>query len=234
MGHKTVLDNIRALTPTINLPQPQTVFANVNGSIVKLRELMKAACTDLLKEHTWQILQKTASFPTVADQEEYDLPEHCDHLTALSFYDATQGKRISGSLTSTQWQYAQTAFGNNGPTKKFRLFEGTLHLSPVPTDTSTTINYEYVTSAYAKSSGGTPKSDLTEDSDIILFDHQLVIYATKLKWLEDQGHDTTAALASYNRALEHAKSRDVPGDVIYMGRKPSSGLISTANIPDWA
>lgn len=233
MAHKTVLDNIRALAPTINLPQPQNVFANTNGSIVKLRELMKAACDDLLKEFPWQVLQKSTSLTTVASQEAYDLPEHCDHLTALSFYDATQGKRISGSLTSTEWQYAQTAFGNNSPYKKFRLFDNKLHLSPVPTDDSTTITYEYITSAYAKSSGGAPKSELTEDSDIILFDHRLVMYATKLKWLEAHGHDTTAALAEYNRALIHAQSSDTPGDVIHMGRRRSSGLVSTANIPDW-
>jgi hypothetical protein len=234
MSRKTVLEISRDVAPTINLSQPQSVFANTNGSIVKLRELMKLACVDLLAEHPWQFLQKETTLTTVADQEAYDLPALCDHLTALSFYDSTQGKRLSGSLTSTQWQAVQTAVGGNSPYKKFRLFDNKLHLSPTPSDSSTTINYEYVTSAYATSSGGTPKSEISEDSDIVLFDHILVIYATKLKWAEAQGNDTTAALADYQRALEHAKSKDVPGDVIHMGRKPSSGLISTANIPDWA
>jgi hypothetical protein len=81
-------------------------------------------------------------------------------------------------------------------------------------------------------STGALKPDFTQDSDIALFDHRLLVYGTKYKWQQSIGADTTASLANFNRALEFAKGSDSPAQRLSIFGATTVPMLSPANLPD--
>ena len=107
------------------------------------------------------------------------------------------------------------------------------YVSPVPGSSAYTFNLEYVSTYYVKDgSTGLPKADFTQDSDICIFDHRVVIYGVKLKWRESLGLDTTANLSDYKRALEFAKGSDQPAPRLNLLGTAGYRVLSNINIPD--
>jgi hypothetical protein len=135
-------------------------------------------------------------------------------------------------LTATEWELLLTTQLAATPYQRFRIFGGQLQFYPTPTAAYNFV-YEYKSNYYVLDGNtGTPKADFTQDSDVCMFDHRLLIYGTKLKWLESLGHDTSTALTEFQRALEYQKGADRPAAILDARGSGGSGLISTANIPD--
>ena len=108
-----------------------------------------------------------------------------------------------------------------------------LYLDPTPGLDVHNIALEYISNSYARTSGaGLPANDVANDSDVIVFDHRLVVYGIKVKWLASISQDTTATLVDYARALAFAKGSDTPSQRLsLLGPTDGTRLLSVANVP---
>ncbi len=237
MAQKSIISIIQTVAAELNLPSPVTILSNQDQNVQKLLSLTRAVCDDLLTEHDWQALQVRTSFTTVSGQEAYSLPATVERYINGTFFDANNRWPLQGPRTPVEWEWIKASNYIASPFNQFRVYGNQIHIMPVPGSTAYTFNLEYVTNNYVIDGSTTlPKTDFTQDSDVCVFDHRVVIYGVKLKFRESIGQDTSAALVDYKRALEFAKGSDAPSQKLRLDGMVGLRMLSTANIPDgnWA
>ncbi len=146
--------------------------------------------------------------------------------------DQTNRWPLKGSLTPTQWEIVQTFTVSVSPFERFRVFNNQMQLYPVPGTTTYSFVFDYISSNYVID-GNTflPKGTFQQDSDVCVFDHRLLVYGIKLKYLAGIGQSTAMAEKDFDRALDLAKAQDIPGQRINL-LGGQQRLISTSNYPD--
>lgn len=230
---KTLLQIVQQVCGELTLPTPQAVVSNLDTNVQQLASFVRATCDDLIQEHDWQFLTKRYSFPTVANQQAYSWPTDLKRWVSTSFYDVNNRWQMSGPLTATEWEQLLVSNLSTSPFQRYRVMGGSLQLYPVPTSNAFTFVYEYVSNSYVLTNGGVQVQDFTQDSDVCMFDHRLVIYGVKLKFLAAKGLDTTAALVDYQRALSAETGAETPGRRLTLdGAGQGVALLSSLNVPD--
>lgn len=229
---KTLLQITQQFAAELALPTPQAVVSSQDVNVTQILAFVRATCDDLLKERDWQVLIKRVQFPTVANQQAYSYPTDLKRWISASFYDVNNRWQMSGPLTATEWEQLLVSNLSTSPFQRYRVFGGMLQLYPVPTSNAFNFVYEYVSNSYVQNGAGNQVTDFTQDSDICLFDHRLVIYGAKVKFLASKGLDTTAALVDYTRALDAEKGSDIPGRRLTLGGGGGIALLSSLNVPD--
>lgn len=235
MARKTLLSIVQQVAAELNLPQPSLVVTSQDQNILKLLALTKAVCDDLLAEFDWQFLQTRSQITTMEGIENYELPSDMVRLISGTFFDETNRWPLRGPKTPGEWEWLKSGITSGAPFERFRVFNDYLWVTPAPGATPLTFNYEYITNNCFKS-GMLFVNELLSDDTTIYFDHRVVVYGIKLKWLASIRQDTTQALIDYNRALEFAKGSDSPAQRLTLANCDAYPVISTANYADgsWA
>lgn len=232
MAQKSILSIIQTVASEFNLPQPSIVVSSTDPNVLKLLAFARAVNDDLLAEHDWQELQTRHTFTTVDGTATYAFPTDIKRWISGTFFDTTNRWELVGPLSPRQWEWLLTWNTESGPFERLRIYNNLIHLYPTP-DAAYTMVAEYISSfPVFDGSTGEPKADYTQDSDVCRFDHRLVVYGIKLKWLASIGQDTTAALSDYKRSLEFAKGSDMPAPRISLVPNGRFPFISNANLPD--
>lgn len=230
---KTLINIVKAVCSELNLPQPSAVISSADQNVLKLLAFVRATCDDLIAEYDWQVLQTRYTFTTTNGDDTYAFPSDIERFVSGTFYDTTTRWPMAGSLTSGQWEYIKSMSLASSPFLRFRILGDQINLDPVPGATPITCALEYVSNKFVRD-GTTQltKADFESDSDVCLFDHRVVIYGTKLKFLASISQNTTAALTEFQRALDYAKGTDVPSQRLSLLGGRARPLLSTANIPE--
>lgn len=231
MAQKTLIQIITLVASEMNLQQPQTVIGSTVQTTQKLLALAHAVGDDLLYEFDWPFLQTRTTVTTSNGVDNYAFPTDIQRMISGTFWNQATSWKMRGSLTPVEWERLQVTSISASPFEKLRVYRGKLYLYPTPSSVYTFV-YEYISNNYIVSTAGTPKGTFTADDDICLFDHRLMVYGIKLKFLASTGQDTTNALIDYNRALEFAKGQSTPGQKLSFDSRSRGEFISTANIPD--
>lgn len=235
MAQKTLLQLIQTVAAELNLPVPQGAISATDQNVLKLLALTRATCDDLLAEYDWQQLQTRYTFTTTAGVDSYALPADMERFINGTFFDQNNRWPLRGPKTPSEWEWLKVGLSNGAPFQRFRIYGNLFYVFPTPGATPYTFVFEYIANSYVRDAIGR-KMDFTQDSDICLFDHRLVIYGVKLKWKASISQDTTEALADYVRALNFSKGSDSPAPRLSLAPMSAYPVISNANYPDgsWA
>jgi hypothetical protein len=229
---KSLIQIISQVTQELNFPTPTSVVSSQDSNILKLYAFVQAVCDDLLHEYDWNFLQQRYTFSTVNGQSVYPWPSDYYRSIDGTFFDQTNRWPLKGSLTPTQWEIVQTFNVSVSPFERFRVFNGKINLFPVPNTSTYMFVFDYISNNYViDGNTGLTKGTFSQDADLCSFDHRLMIYGVKLKYLSGIGQPIDMAIKDYGRALDLAKGSDVPGQRISLigGQQR---LISTSNYPD--
>lgn len=234
MSQKTLMQIVKSVAAELNLPQPTVVLSSQYENVLKLAAFVRSTCDDLLAEANWQILQKRYTLTTTNGVSTYAFPTDIERYINGTFFDQTNRWPWRGPLTPTEWEWLKTTNLSTTPFERFRVIGGQIELYPTPGATPITFVCEYISNSYVKdASTGLGKTDFETDSDICLFDHRVVVYGTKLKFLTSVSQDTTAALADYKRALEFSRGTDTPsGRLSLIHSRRIAPLLSNQNYAD--
>ena len=135
------------------------------------------------------------------------MPSDYDHLMPdVQIWNRTNNIRYIGATWSNEWMQLQSGFtSGNG---WWRMIGGYLHIYPAPT-AGDTIEFEYVTRNWCiSSSGGAAQSTWTADTDVGRLSEELMALGLTWRWLKSKGMDYAEDMASYEREVERAASRD--------------------------
>ena len=230
---KTILQIIQQVATELNLPQPTAVVSSQDQNVLKLLGIARAVCDDLLAEHDWQCLQMLHTFSTSDGVQSYAFPVDIARFIEFTIFDSTSRWPVQGSLTPGQWEWLKTGFVSSPPYSRYRIWQDEIFLDPTPGPTAHTLSLEYISNYFVRDgSTGAGKPDFTQDDDICVFDHRVMVYGVKLKFLASISQDTTAALVDYARALMFAKGHDIPAQRLSLVTGSDTRLLSTENYTD--
>jgi len=164
-------------------------------------------------------------------QTQYDLPPDYEVITDRTQWDKTKHWEMLGPEDAQQWQWLKSGYISTGPRVRWRILGQYFNIWPMM-NTQEYLGYEYRSKGWAESSTGQVKNSFTADTDTTVFDDQIMILGTKLRYWQIKGFDTTSLQQEYDRYLNVAKANDKGAPNLSFAPYPSKVLIGYANIPD--
>ena len=197
------------------VPQDCSVVS-VSGSTVVMNQPM-------------QVTEVGASL--VFGQTKYDLPPDYETITDRTHWDKSKHWEMLGPEDAQQWQWLKSGYISTGPRVRWRILGQYFQIWPIM-NTSEYLGFEYRSKGWARGADDSVKNSFTADTDTTVFDDQLMIMGTKLRYWQIKGFDTTALQQEYDRYLSVAKANDKGAPNLSFAPYPSKVLIGYANIPD--
>ena len=164
-------------------------------------------------------------------QTQYDLPPDYETITDRTQWDKTKHWEMLGPEDAQQWQWLKSGYISTGPRVRWRILGQYFNIWPMM-NTQEYLGYEYRSKGWAESSSGAVKNSFTADTDTTIFDDQIMILGTKLRYWQIKGFDTKSLQQEYDRYLSVAKANDKGAPNLSFAPYPSKVLIGYANIPD--
>lgn len=185
--------------------------------------------------YRWQVLTRTFILTTNLVDTIYPLPSDWDSFEDLTGWNFSSRLPMLGPATDPQWQTLKARnLGSSTISVIYRTRGNQFEIYntfPTPQD----LRIEYSSRGWVQDGivPATRKDFIEADSDVVLFDSDLMISALKLHFLTAKGFDTSAAQADYNQAEEAAICADTDAPVLTLTTGDSYPLISTQfNVPD--
>jgi len=184
-----------------------------------------------------QVTVSQQSSSTAADttlnfsQVKYNMPSDFDRQIDRTHYDKSKRWEMLGPETPQQWEFLHSSYISTGPRMRYRIMGGKFQIWPM-VSTNEYLRFEYISNAWAASSGGTGQTSFSADADTCIYDDRLMTLGLKRKFLEAKGLNTEAVERDYQRQLAICKANDAGSATLSMAPKMSSVLIGFENIPD--
>lgn len=161
----------------------------------------------------------------------YTFPSDYDSIVPRTQWDKSKHWEMLGPEDAQQWEWLLSGFIATGPRVRWRLFGTYFQIWPGFSNAEN-LGFEYVTKAWAYSSGGTPQNSFTADTDTCIYPDRLMVLMTKLKYFEAKGFDTTAMFRNYVTELETDIAQNTSAANLSFAPRLGNVLIGWDNIPD--
>jgi hypothetical protein len=161
----------------------------------------------------------------------YDLPADYNSTVNRTHWDKSKRWEMLGPESPQQWEWLLSGYISTGPRIRWRLLGKYFQIWP-GVNAGELLGFEYRSRSWAEAADGTPKSSFTADSDTCIYPDRLMVLATKLKYFEAKGFDTTALYRDYLMEFETAVAQDTAGANLSFAPRPGTVLIGYDNIPD--
>lgn len=207
-----LLGMIQKVCRRVGLAVPTTVIGNTDPQIVQLLEIANEEGEDLAAQTSWSYMQRENTF-TVALSANQGVMNGTvvsdgdfDYILPNTFWNRTTSLPIMGPTDTQQWQTLQ-AFPVTGPYQQWRLQGKNLYFDPVPTSADTAA-FEYMSTSWCESSGGTGQKEWAADTDVGLLPEALMILGIRWRWLKTKGLDYAEDFNTYQRRVIDAMARE--------------------------
>lgn len=108
-----------------------------------------------------------------------------------------------------------------------------MYLNPTPTNSTDVIAFDYFSTSWAQSSGGTAQTSWLADTDTYVLDEECFIQGLKWRFLRAKGLDFGQEFDDYETVVGRTMARNGgPRDLAINTQSMQLRLISDANIPD--
>ena len=165
------------------------------------------------------------------EKVKYDLPSDYESTVPRTHWDKSKHWEMLGPESPQQWEWLLSGFISTGPRIRWRLLGKYFQIWP-GVSTNELLGYEYRSKGWAESDTGTVKNSFTADTDTCIYPDRLMVLATKLKYFEAKGFDTTAMYRNYIEEFEIVRAQDMSAANLSFAPRPGTVLIGYDNIPD--
>lgn len=208
----TLLTSCQDAARELQLIKPDTIIGATQADHLKLLRFATKVSNDLHQSHPWQNLRKEYTFTASSVETQangYPTAGDFDRIIPETFWDRTNRFLISGPVSATRWQgykavsYADTAY------RVYAIRGTSILVLPVPAGTET-YAYEYVTSQWCESSGGTGQTAWAADTDVSRIDEELTTLGIIYQYLLSEGLPFQGALADFQKRFSQLTRHDEP------------------------
>lgn len=205
----SLLTIVNAAQAALNLPITSTVVGNTGQTQKQLLALANLNGKVTADEFAWQRLIRETSFTTTATEEQTDasadLPEDFGWIIDETLYNRTSMQQVYGPLAPREWQ-DRKAFGTQVRPSQYRIRGNSFWFLPSPA-ASQTVYYEYVSSYFCESSGGTAQEQWTADTDVPRFPELVATLGLIYAWKAAKGMECNLEFNNWTEAKERAAAR---------------------------
>jgi hypothetical protein len=164
-------------------------------------------------------------------QNKFDLPVDWERQINSTEWNRSQRWSLQGPKSAQEWQNFKSGIVSAGPRQRFRILGNQLCLNPSPPDNQT-LSFEYISNGWVNGADGTPKTEITADTDTFVFSNSLLITGLKAQWLQAKGLDATFSLGEFRYLLENEKSTDKGAPTLSTSQQFGNVLMSENNVVD--
>ena len=188
----SLLTIAQAVADYTGFERPTSVVGNTDPIARQLLAFINRQGKQLMRANNWPILLKEHTFNTVNGTQSYALPTDFDRSLDCTVYNRTDTDQMTGPITPQQYALDRYGTAASGTTQKFRFkaSSNALQFDITPTPTSAeSLGYEYVSSHWNQTSGGTSQAAMAADTDIGILDETLIEMG--VTWMFKQAHGLT-------------------------------------------
>lgn len=217
---KTALSIVQSVCRRINHPIPTTIVSLTDPDELQILELLYAVCEELRAARCWTVLKRKHTFSTAAAQATYPLPKDFYSPLLATHWNTTEDQRLLGPTSDND--FGGLIYGGEPSSYnfKYRIFgqtgnpatttSGQIELSPTPSSV-VACAFEYLTRTFILPNTytfpATPQETVTADTDLVIFDDDLVKLGLRAKLMEDRGGEYEKAEEEYLSRIDRAVTR---------------------------
>lgn len=198
------------------LAVPLALVGSTDTQTIQLVGILNEVLDDIVVESKFQVLTRECVHTLSAGENQGPISSLGGGLFGYyqanyeTFYDRTLGRPLYGPLNDTEWQEIKSLV-NPGPFYKFRIMGDTLLISPAPTDPFSTISFEYMSTYVVQAADGTPKANVTLDTDTFLLPEHIIRKWLIYRWKHIKGlpyaEDKSRAFEMLNGYIARDKAK---------------------------
>ena len=221
---RTLLRICQDVAEELGTAVPATIIANEDSVATRLKVLLNRAgerlCAD---DHRWSVLERMHTFPTVADQAEYDLPSDFGRPVYRTQWNRAIRQRITGPLTADQWGYLKTRPFASTIQQRYRILRSAtgnalkFTLDPTPPSDGQTVAFQYQSNGWCQSAAGAVQTEILADTDTCILREDLISLSLRWRYAMALQRASAQFVAEYDRAVDIAKADDLGGDHLRTG-----------------
>lgn len=207
----SLLDICQDAAEEVGFDAPSSVIGNTDPTAVRIFRLANRTGTILAKK-PWELLIKTTTFNTVADEPQYALASDYRSMIPDTIWNQTTDQPIY-TISDRQWSYEKSAM-TGAYEDRFRLLGDdsgpdignkiTIHPTPAAVET---IYYQYYSKNWLTSSG-VEYSEFQSDNDTVIFDENMFTMGVIWRLLKTLGQPYLEEKTEFDRELEICLAQD--------------------------
>lgn len=213
----TLLEIANGVADETKGPRPATIAGNTDPAAQQMLRLINKVGTRVMQIYAWNIIRKEETVTAPGGEtliSAANMPTDFDRFVPECFWDRSSNNLLSGPVSAVEWNglKVQTFSSQN---KKF-IYRGGAVLTQPEFDNGVSLAFEYISNEWATdTTGATGKSKMDTDTDISLFDENMMIAIVKYEWLKDEGMpEAGPASLDAKDALDALTSNDAASEDI--------------------
>ena len=215
----TLLSICQNVADFTGFERPVTVIDNTDPIARQLLALAQREGKQLMRTSDWAILKKEHTFSTSSGTAAYALPSDFDRLVLETSYNRSDNDILTGPISSSEYQLVNHGMATTGTTEKFRLKAASnalkFELDPTPSSTQT-IGFEYVSTHFCQSSGGSGQAVWTADTDTGILDETTMEMGITWRFKAAHGLDYAEDFRQYQLEVRQAVARNGSAPILQL------------------
>ena len=179
----------------------------------------------------YQPTETVVNGEVIFQKVKYDLPVDYYSTVNRTHWDKSKRWEMLGPESPQQWEWLLSGYISTGPRIRWRLLGQYFQIWP-GMNAGELLGFEYRSKGWAYNASGIVQNSMTADNDTCIYPDRVMVLATKLKYFEAKGFDTTALYRDYLMELEAAIAQDTAAANLSFAPRPGTVLIGYDNIPD--
>lgn len=191
----------------LSLPRSTVAVSSTDLNVRQLVSIANQEGRELARRYSWSALVTEKTFTSIAaTTQTSSIPSDFDHIVNHSMFNRTQKRRVTGPLSSQEWQ-AQKALSASLLTDSFKIRAGAIDIIPTP-EAGDTYAYEYISKNWCETSGGTGQAAWAADTDVGVLDETLMVLGVIWRFRKARGLDYAEEFNTYEKEVDQAIMRD--------------------------
>ena len=215
----TLLSMCQNVADFTGFERPTSVISNTDPIARQLLALAQREGKQLMRVSDWAILKKEHTFSTSNGTAAYALPSDFDRLVLETSYNRSDNDILTGPISSSEYQLVNHGMATTGTTEKFRLKAASnalkFELDPTPSSTQT-IGFEYVSTQFCQSSGGSGQAVWTADTDTGILDETTMVMGITWRFKAAHGLEYGEDYKQYQLEVRQAVARNGSSPVLQL------------------
>ncbi len=215
----TILSMCQNVADFTGFERPTSVISNTDPIARQLLALAQREGKQLMRVSDWAILKKEHTFSTSSGTAAYALPSDFDRLVLETSYNRSDNDILTGPISSSEYQLVNHGMATTGTTEKFRLKAASnalkFELDPTPSSTQT-IGFEYVSTQFCQSSGGSGQAVWTADTDTGILDETTMEMGITWRFKAAHGLEYGEDYKQYQLEVRQAVARNGSSPVLQL------------------
>jgi hypothetical protein len=208
----TLAEVVNLVAMSVGHPQASDVVGTQDEAIRRMTYYCNAACVDLSVMYNWEFLNKFAEISIFADtpdqvEKSFALPTDFKAMIDDTHWNRSTQLPAIGPVNSQDWQWLVVRNAKITTRFLWRIRDGLLWIKSPPV-TPQPLTFEYLQKNWARDNSDFGKDFMDKNNDYHLFPWELVVYYTRVKWLENEGYDAKSAKDDFQKAFDYETGTD--------------------------